>query len=210
RRAGPASFCCGAARPAGSGNARSPGAPDSTRAGRGTRVAVAWSPGGGPMAQQTQTATVKPTLGLTGVTMNAMALIAPGAFLWITYQVQMAGTTPGGDSTALDMWAGIVFALVLAFLTALSYSELAKIYPEAGTGSCYYFAEKAFVDKEETRHHKWARLAKLVTGWAAHLFYWVYPGVMVAFMATLVDFIVQAVAGVDIGTVGQIIVAFVF
>jgi len=26
------------------------------------------------------------------------------------------------------------------------------------------------------RHHKWARLAKLVTGWAAHLFYWVYPG----------------------------------
>jgi amino acid transporter len=153
---------------------------------------------------------MKPTLGLTGVTMNAMALIAPGAFLWITYQVQMAGATPGGDSTALDMWPGIVFALVLAFLTALSYSELARIYPEAGTGSCYYFAEKAFVDKAEVRHHKWARLAKLVTGWAAHLFYWVYPGVMVAFMAILIQYIVNAITGIDIGAGGQIIVAVVF
>ena len=25
------------------------------------------------------------TLGLTGLTMNAMALIAPGAFLWLTF-----------------------------------------------------------------------------------------------------------------------------
>ena len=30
---------------------------------------------------------IKPTLGLLGATVNAMALIAPGAFLWITYQV---------------------------------------------------------------------------------------------------------------------------
>src|ERR1700726_2632390 len=91
---------------------------------------------------------MKPTLGLTGVTVNAMALIAPGAFLWITIQLQAAQTVPGGTaSTALDMWPGIVFALILAFLTALSYSELARVYPEAGAGSCYYFAEKAFVDK---------------------------------------------------------------
>src|SRR5579885_1570565 len=33
---------------------------------------------------------MKPTLGLTGVTINAMALIAPGAFLWTTYQLQAA------------------------------------------------------------------------------------------------------------------------
>jgi basic amino acid/polyamine antiporter, APA family len=115
---------------------------------------------------------MRPTLGLTGVTVNAMALIAPGAFLWITLQIQAAQTVPGGTaSTALDMWPGIVFALLLAFMTALSYSELARIYPEAGSGSCYYFAEKAFVDKAEVRHHRWARVAKLVTGWAAHLFY---------------------------------------
>ena len=33
------------------------------------------------------TGTVTPTLGLTGATMNAMALIAPGAFLWTTFQL---------------------------------------------------------------------------------------------------------------------------
>src|SRR5947209_19265237 len=155
-------------------------------------------------------ATMVPTLGLTGVTMNAMALIAPGAFLWITFQLQSAQTVPGGtDSTALDMWPGIVFALVLAFLTAISYSELARIYPEAGTGSCYYFAEKAFVDKAEVGHHRWARIAKLVTGWAAHLFYWVYPGGMVAFMAILISYILGQF-GLDIGLVPQMVIAVLF
>src|ERR1700738_4284198 len=146
---------------------------------------------------------MRKTLNLTGVTVNAMALIAPGAFLWITYQLQVAQTFPGGsDSTALDMWPGIVFALILAFLTAISYSELARIYPEAGSGSCYYFAEKAFVDKEEIKHHRWARIAKLVTGWAARLFSLVYPGVMVAFMAILISYIAGQF-GLDIGVVPQ-------
>src|SRR5229473_5292766 len=161
------------------------------------------------MAEQKKVTMVK-TLGLTGVTVNAMALIAPGAFLWLTFQLQAAQTVPGGtDSTALDMWPGIIFALVLAFLTALSYAELARKYPEAGTGSSYYFAEKAFVDKADVRHHKWARLAKLVTGWAAHLFYWVYPGVMVAFMAILVSYILGQF-GVDVGVVPQMIIAILF
>jgi amino acid transporter len=153
---------------------------------------------------------MRKTLNLTGVTVNAMALIAPGAFLWITYQVQAAQTFPGSqDTTALDMWPGIVFALILAFLTAISYSELAKIYPEAGTASAYYFAEKAFVDKEEAQHVRWARLAKLVTGWAAHLFYWVYPGVMVAFMATLVAYI-AGLFGVTVSVPGQVVIGVVF
>jgi amino acid transporter len=132
---------------------------------------------------------IKKTLSTTGVTINAMALIAPGAFLWITFQLQAGGSDPKGNSTAFDMWQGIVFALVVAFLTALSYAEMAKIYPEAGYGSAYYFAEKTFADKISAAHQKWARLAKLITGWAAHLFYWVYPGVMVSFMAILVSYI---------------------
>jgi amino acid transporter len=129
------------------------------------------------------------TLGLTGVTVNAMALIAPGAFLWITFQLQAANVDSSGASTASDMWTGIIGALIVAFLTAFAFSELARRYPEAGTGSAYYFAEKAFLDREEASHRRWARLFKFVTGWAAHLFYWVYPGVMVAFMATLVGYI---------------------
>ncbi len=161
---------------------------------------------------RTSTSPVKPTLGLTGVTANAMALIAPGAFLWITYQLQAAATAPSGASVASDIWAGIVLALILAFLTALSYAELAKLYPAAGFGSCYYFAEKAFLDRENSEHHKWARLAKIVTGWAAHLFYWVYPGVMVAMMATLIGYIYGRFTGVTLSTAAltAIAVAFAF
>ncbi|HWU37097.1 MAG TPA: hypothetical protein VN203_05560, partial [Candidatus Acidoferrum sp.] len=150
------------------------------------------------------------TLGLTGVTVNAMALIAPGAFLWITYQLQAAATAPDGSSVASDIWPGIVFALVLAFLTAVSYAELARLYPEAGFGSCYYFAERAFLDKEEREHHKWARLAKIVTGWAAHLFYWVYPGVMVAMMATLIGYMYSQFTGGTLSNTALTIIAVVF
>src|SRR5215510_2287183 len=158
----------------------------------------------------TEAATVKPTLGLTGVTMNAMALIAPGAFLWITYQLQAAATAPDGSSVASDIWAGIVAALLLAFLTALSYAQLARLYPEAGFGSCYYFAEKAFLDRENKSHHRFARLAKLVTGWAAHLFYWVYPGCMVAFMATLIGYIWQQFTGATLSWTSLAIICALF
>src|SRR6185369_606080 len=143
---------------------------------------------GGSMSEQSSTG-MKKTLGLTGVTINAMALIAPGAFLWITYQLQAANIDSAGNSTAGDMWTGIVGALIIAFLTAFAFAELARRYPDAGTGSSYYFAEKAFLDREEPSHRRWARLFKFITGWAAHLFYWVYPGVMVAFMATLIGYI---------------------
>ena len=142
--------------------------------------------------------TIKPPLGLMGATVNAMALIAPGAFLWITYQLQAAATAPSGASVGSDIWGGIVVALVVAFLTAFSYAELAKIYPEAGFASCAYFAEKAFLDSRKETHAtptSLARFAKLATGWAAHLFYWVYPGVMVAFMATLIGYIYTAFTG---------------
>ena len=38
------------------------------------------------------TAEMKQTLGLTGLTMNAMALIAPGAFLWLTFAIPVSYT----------------------------------------------------------------------------------------------------------------------
>jgi amino acid transporter len=152
---------------------------------------------------------MKKTLGLTGVTVNAMALIAPGAFLWMTFQLQAANVDSSGASTAADMWTGIVAALVVAFLTALAFAELARRYPEAGSGSAYYFAEKAFLDREEPGHQRWARLAKFVTGWAAHLFYWVYPGVMVGFMAVLVTYILGQF-DIDLPVTGQVVVAILF
>jgi amino acid transporter len=131
---------------------------------------------------------IKRTLNLTSLTINAMALIAPGAFLWTTFQIQAAQMN-GSVSTAGEMWTGLIAALVLAFLTAVSYGELADIYPRAGNGSSYYFAEAAFLEKEEPSQRQWARIAKFVIGWISHLYYWIYPGIMVAFTATLIVYI---------------------
>jgi amino acid transporter len=133
---------------------------------------------------------MKRTLTLTGITVNAMALIAPGAFLWTTFQIQ---ASQKGGSTAPDMWTGLFFSLVLALLTAYSYSELARIYPDAGTGSSYYFAEAALLDKEKPEHRRLARTAKLSVGWISHLYYWLYPAIMVGFMGILFGYIYQTV-----------------
>ena len=152
---------------------------------------------------------VKAKLGLSGVTMNAMALMAPGAYLWITYQLQAAATAPDGTSVANDIWPGIACALILASLTAYSTAQLARRYPQAGFGSCYYFAEQTFLDRADERHRRFARLAKLVTGWAAHLFYWVYPGCMVAFATTLVGYICKAATGVTLPAAVLVVVAVI-
>jgi len=157
------------------------------------------------VAEQIQ---LKKSLSLTGVTVNAMALIAPGAFLWITYQVQAAQADLAGNTTAMDMFAGLVFALVLAFLTAFSYSYLAELYPDAGTGSSYYFAEKAFMN-DPSMLSKFARVSKYIVGWFSHLYYWVYPGVMVAMMATMIVYIVGAF-GVTLSVPAEIAIAVVF
>src|ERR1700683_850410 len=71
---------------------------------------------------------MKSTLGLTGLTMNAMALIAPGAFLWLTFNIQSVT-----GSTAPSMWIGIVVALLLCLATAICYAEMAKLYPGPGS-----------------------------------------------------------------------------
>jgi len=135
------------------------------------------------MAKEQQPVT-RGTLGLTGLTMNAMALIAPGAFLWLTFQMQALYGAPTAGS---DIWIGILFALLLCFATAISYSELAKLYP--GPGSSYLYAEQAYLSK--THAYKFARIAKFITGWASHLYYWVYPGVMVGVTGLLAGFLMN-------------------
>jgi len=130
------------------------------------------------MSEQPKT---KATLGLTGLTSNAMALIAPGAFLWLTFAQQSAYGNPSAGSA---MWIGIVFALLLCLATAVSYAELSKLYP--GAGSSYFFAEQAFLSKSKA--FKYARVMKFIVGWASHLYYWVYPGVMVGVTAILASY----------------------
>jgi basic amino acid/polyamine antiporter, APA family len=148
---------------------------------------------------------MKPTLGLVGITINAMALIAPGAFLWTTYQLQAP------PDSAKNMWAAIALATCIALLTASCYATLSKAYPEAGAGSSYYYAEAAIVAKEEHKHFRLARLAKFTTGWAAHLYYWVYPGIMISFMGTLIVYIGQLFnPNFAAGWFSKVLICFVF
>src|SRR5487761_561242 len=146
------------------------------------------------------------TLGLTGLTMNAMALIAPGAFLWLTFAIQ-ANTGATGPA----MWAGILLALLLCLATAVCYAEMAKLYP--GTGSSYYFAEQSFLNHD--KHWRYARLSKFIVGWASHLSYWIYPGVMVAVTGIFCGYVVgtlwpNAMSASNPGTLFMMVVAVVF
>ena len=146
------------------------------------------------------------TLGLTGLTSNAMALIAPGAFLWLTFYIQ-ANT----GATAPTMWLGIVAALLLCLATAVAYAEISKLYP--GTGSSYYYAEQALLSKDE--FFKYARVAKFIVGWGSHLYYWVYPGVMVATTGMFVGYVVgflypSFLSGSNPGPIFMALVAIAF
>src|SRR4029077_19765027 len=144
------------------------------------------------------------TLGLTGLTINAMALIAPGAFLWLTYQIQSLYGAPMAGSA---MWFGILAALLLCFATAISYAELSKLF--AGAGLSYLYAEQAFLSK--TRAYRFARVAKFFTGWASHLYYWVYPGCMVGVTAILGGYLLsQLLPNTFSGTYNSPLFMFLF
>jgi amino acid transporter len=158
------------------------------------------------MAEETTAPQMQKTLGLTGLTSNAMALIAPGAFLWLTFAIQ-ANT----GATAPSMWIGIFAALLLCLATAVSYAEISKLYP--GTGSSYYYAEQALLSKDTA--FKYARLAKFIVGWGSHLYYWVYPGVMVGVTGVFVGYVVGFLypgfmSGANPGPIFMALVAVVF
>ena len=151
------------------------------------------------------------TLGLTGLTSNAMALIAPGVFLWLTFAIQANTGVAGQPSTAPAMWWGIIAALLLCLATAVAYAEISKLYP--GTGSSYYYAEQALLSKDKA--FKYARVAKFIVGWGSHLYYWVYPGVMVATTGIFCGYIVgflwpNVMSGSNPGPVFMALVAVVF
>jgi amino acid transporter len=151
------------------------------------------------------------TLGVTGLTANAMALIAPGAFLWLTFVIQAGTGVAGQPSTAPAMWLGIFVSLLLCLATAVSYAEISKLYP--GTGSSYYYAEQALLSKDKA--FKYARVAKFIVGWGSHLYYWVYPGVMVAvtgiFCGYVVGFLYPTfMNGTNPGPVFMALIAVVF
>jgi amino acid transporter len=109
------------------------------------------------------------------------------------------------------MWIGIFAALLLCLATAVSYAEISKLWP--GTGSSYYYAEQAMLSKDKA--FKYARVAKFIVGWGSHLYYWVYPGVMVAVTGIFVGYVVgflypNFLSGSNPGPVFMGLVAVVF
>jgi len=160
---------------------------------------------------ETKAPQMQATLGLTGLTSNAMALIAPGAFLWLTFFIQATTGVAGQPSTAPAMWMGIFAALLLCLATAVAYAEISKLYP--GTGSSYYYAEQAMLSKDKA--FKYARVAKFIVGWGSHLYYWVYPGVMVATTGIFVGYVVgflfpNFLSGSNPGPLFMALIAIVF
>src|SRR6202034_2570667 len=109
------------------------------------------------------------------------------------------------------MWLGIFVSLLLCLATAVSYAEISKLYP--GTGSSYFYAEQAMLSKDAG--FKYARIAKFIVGWGSHLYYWVYPGVMVAVTGIFVGYVVgflypNFISGSNPGPVFMGLVAVVF
>ncbi|MGA9040208.1 MAG: APC family permease, partial [Terriglobales bacterium] len=85
------------------------------------------------------------------------------------------------------------------------------LYP--GTGSSYYYAEQAMLSHDAG--FKYARIAKFIVGWGSHLYYWVYPGVMVATTGIFCGYIVgflypNIMSGSNPGPLFMALIAVVF
>jgi len=138
-----------------------------------------------------------------------MALIAPGAFLWMTYQLQAANTDVSGKSTALDMWTGIVIALIIAFLTAFAFAELARRYPKCWQRKCLLFRRESLPrpGKNPNTGVLPGSPSSLLVGQRIYLLG--LSGVMVAFFAVLATYIAGQF-GLVIPIWGQIVIACAF
>jgi basic amino acid/polyamine antiporter, APA family len=157
------------------------------------------------MVTESSAQTPKRTLGLTGVTINAMALIAPGAFLWLVLPLQMSATN-SSTSFALDIWPGVLLAFFVSLIASLSFAELVQRYPSVNYRNAYQLAERVFSGSSMNPQHALTRLAKFITGWACHLYYWTYPGVLIAFVVVVTEYVLRSM-GYAPTIFGQIILA---
>jgi len=84
------------------------------------------------MASADNSPKMQTTLGLTGLTMNAMALIAPGAFLWLTFLIQATtGVTLAGVQSLFPGRPAFAFGLPCIALLAGAEPFLRQHPPSA-------------------------------------------------------------------------------
>jgi basic amino acid/polyamine antiporter, APA family len=86
------------------------------------------------------------TLGLTGLTSNAMALIAPGAFLGSPSHPGHHRRRRPAIHRASHVDRHLRRPAALPGHRG-AYAEISKLYP--GTGSSYYYAEQALLSKDK-------------------------------------------------------------
>ena len=85
--------------------------------------------------------------------------------------------------------SAFVGALLLCFATAVSYAELSKLYP--GAGSSYFFAEQSFLSRRRRLSSTRGSCQVHDRIRASHLYYWVYPGCMVGVTALLTGYLLN-------------------
>jgi basic amino acid/polyamine antiporter, APA family len=123
---------------------------------------------------------MKPTLGLTGLTMNAMALIAPGAFLWLTFRHpghHRRHRPPCGSASSRPA-------------AVPGHRGLLRGNGQAVSRHRQFVLLRGTVVSQPRQGVAYARLSKFIVGWGSHLYYWIYPGVMVGVMGILCGYLV--------------------
>ena len=163
---------------------------------------------GNPTTTAPKTGTMKRTLNLTSLLVNAMALIAPGAFLWTDISGTSSTDQWGCNNCRRDVdWPpGRACSCVF---NRYILRRISKHLSQSRSGSSYYYAEASFLEKEKAGHRQWARVAKFLVGWISHLYYWIYPGIMVAFSVILIVYIF-GLFGIALSVPEQILVAILF
>jgi len=91
-----------------------------------------------------------------------MALIAPGAFLWLTFVIQAGTGVAGQPSTAPSIVDRHLRRAAALPGDRCFLRRNRQVWP--GTGSSYYYAEQAMLSKDKA--FKYARVAKFIVGWA--------------------------------------------
>ena len=112
---------------------------------------------------------MKPTLGLTGLTVNAMALIAPGAFLWLTFLANKRFTACRWPDVPCGLASSWHCSLMLCHgrqLRRAVRSSTAEPAPPI-------FMPSMSLSRKDEGLQVRAGGEILSPGWASHLYYWV-------------------------------------
>jgi amino acid transporter len=129
---------------------------------------------------------IRKTLGLSGLTLHAMTLVSPGSFVWLVFPtlLMMSDT-----STGAGVFVGVAIALGISFLTILGFAQLVSRYPLAGSRSAFHFLQALAEEYADLPQRGGISLLKWLAAWLAHLFYWIYPGILVGLSIQLLVYV---------------------